>query len=69
MSVAGYAGTHHISPDVLTTAESGHDMVNGQIFTFFPAVLTGIVVTVKHFHTGQAPLRDRPFYMLNQAYD
>ena len=55
-TVAFHTGANDIFPGVLAVAETGHDVVEGEVFTLHTAVLAGVTVAVKDFIAGHFAL-------------
>ena len=51
-AIAGYAGTNHIFPGMLTVAIAGDDMIQGEMPGLLSAVLAGVPVTVENLKAG-----------------
>jgi hypothetical protein len=65
-AVTGSTGANQIFPGMPTALVAGFDMVQSQLTAHLTAILTGIVIAIKDFYTGQFRLGTRPFDQTGQ---
>jgi hypothetical protein len=58
-AIARWTGRDQIDPGVLAASVTRHDVIDGLVVTFAPAILAGVIVTPEDFPLGQFDARTR----------